>query len=65
MPLDPCEILDSLAQSCTRAEDGAFWILTSAIYRLNGQEDNEGSTAAAFYWNRLFPCWETTPRWKA
>ena len=65
MPLDPLEILDSLASSCTRAEDGAFWILTLAAAHLNGFEDNEGSTAAAFYWDRLYPCWENAPRWKA
>jgi hypothetical protein len=55
--LDPLEILDSLAKSCTRAEDAAFWILTSAAAHLQGFEDDEGSTAEAFYWNRVFPCW--------
>jgi hypothetical protein len=55
--LDPLEILDSLAKSCTRAEDAAFWILTSAAAHLQGFEDDEGSTADAFYWNRVFPRW--------
>lgn len=67
-PLDPIQILWDLAKSCTRAEDDAFWILTSASAYLNPDynfHDGEGSTAAAFYWDRLFPCWETTPRWKA
>jgi hypothetical protein len=52
-PLDPFDILDSLAKSCSRAEDAAFWILTSAAAHVNGYDldDGEGSTVAA-WWNR-------------
>lgn len=48
-PLDAFDILDGLAKSCTRAEDAAFWILTSAAAHLNGYnlDDGNGSTVAA------------------
>lgn len=71
-PVDPTRILWYLAESCTRMEDAAFWILTSAaaylklgtpLRRPDYNFDGEGSTAAAFYWDHLFPCWE--PRRKA
>jgi hypothetical protein len=57
--LDPAQLLIELAESCTRTEDAAFWILTSAAAHVdpNYKGDSEGSTAAAFYWNRLFPCY--------
>lgn len=41
-PLDPVEILDIRARSCSRAEDCAFWILTSAAAHLNGYDLNDG-----------------------
>lgn len=46
--LDPVEILDHLARGCSRAEDAAFWVLTSAAAHLNGYnlDDGEGSTMA-------------------
>lgn len=52
--LDPIRILNDLADSCSRAEDRAFWILTSAAAYLNGHNmnDGDGSTVAAF-----FPGW--------
>jgi hypothetical protein len=48
--LDPIQILTDRANSCTRAEDGAWWILTSAAARLNGNHDDDGSTADFFFW---------------
>ena len=53
--LDPLDVLDSLAQSCTRAEDGAFWILTSAAAYLAGfgGKDDQASTADVFYWRHI------------
>jgi hypothetical protein len=66
MPQDPINLLNRLAESCTRAEDAGYWILMSAanylqVWKTFGKDlrhtnDGEGSTAAAFYWNRLFPC---------
>lgn len=50
--LDPLEILDDLAASCSRADDAGFWILTSAEFHLSGFQDDEGSTADAFFWNK-------------
>lgn len=48
--IDPIAILQEKADSCSRAEDGAFWILTSAIFHLEGHTDDEGSTAEAYFW---------------
>jgi hypothetical protein len=47
-PLDPVDILTDLAHGCSRAEDAAFWVLTSAAAYLNGYDlaDGQGSTAA-------------------
>ena len=44
--LDPVEILDHLARSCSRSEDFSFWVLTIAAAHLNGYnlDDGEGST---------------------
>ncbi len=49
--LDPCELIHKLIETCTRADDVAFWILTSAMFHLEGGTDNEGSTAAALFWD--------------
>lgn len=48
--LDPVEILDIRARSCSRAEDPAFWILTIAAAHLNGYnlDDGQGSTVQAW-----------------
>ncbi len=50
--LNAADILSDLARSCTRAEDGAFWILTSAVAYLCGHDLNDGneSSAKVFFW---------------
>ncbi len=47
------DLLDTLAESCSRAEDVSFWILASAAFRLRGGRDDESSTAAVLFWGTL------------
>jgi hypothetical protein len=50
--LDPVEIIDIRARSCARAEDAAFWILTSAAAHLNGYDLNDGEGLTVEAWLR-------------
>ncbi len=55
--LDPVEILDNLANSCSRSQDPAFWILTSAAAHCNGYDLNDGhpSTTWVYFWSKYAP----------
>lgn len=45
-PLDPVDILNDAATSCSRAEDPAFWVLTSAAAHLNGYDLDDGQESS-------------------
>lgn len=49
MSLSAIDILSGLADGCSRAEDCAFWILTSAAAYLRGHRDDEPSTISVYF----------------
>ncbi len=52
--LNSIDILGQLADSCSRREDAAFWILTSAAAHCAGYDLNDGqpSTTWEYFWIR-------------